>query len=201
MSYRRHETSAITLPNFPSLFNGDLYLELADSEFSTLRSALATYANSVVQQIEENPREVSLDRISLISLLNLDSNAHRLDVAVAQTISAVVNPSCADFIDHLLSILKWCRIETVAELERVIKKNFVRVERFAKLWLEKASYESFASGIGISYLAYLLVGETGDETRVLEYLNDRNIGSVSNRPMLAQRVLQTARAVKDEDNA
>jgi len=43
MSCRRHETSVTTLPIFPSLFNGDLYLGASDGTITDFGAALSVF--------------------------------------------------------------------------------------------------------------------------------------------------------------
>lgn len=166
-------------------------LELADDEFSAIRRELDAYAANVAQEIQEQPESVGIDNISLRAITSSESSAlRRLSAAVAASAGAVLEPTDDATLERNVENLSLVGIRTVADLEREAASRESLVQRFAVQWLSDARYESMHESIGVLYLAYVIVGESRDLSRIRSFLDGSNIGGSDERDRIARRIME-----------
>lgn len=164
-------------------------LELADAEFDAIRADIAQYADSVGAQIARNPEQVAIDLTSLISAYSTSSALQSLDKAVARAAGATIDKQAKHVLDRLTEKFHFLDLTTIAELETLAEKHIQNVEAFVTKWLDGKKHASLGLGIGAMYLAYLLVGNTGDQQLVARYLDVFNIGA-KERGELAAKIIK-----------
>jgi hypothetical protein len=157
-----------------------------------MRRELAAYAATVPEDSRTHPENVGIDKRSLRALVSTDSATRRLSLAVAQGAGATLSQIPETILEHDVVILKFLGINTIAELERCAFQYRDLVDRFAHAWLEGKTYEDLHEGIGILYLAYVILAESGDETRIQQFaeairLSGREEGALPRRVVAAYR--------------
>lgn len=165
-------------------------LELADDEFSEIRRELAAYSVAVTKEIQEQPQNVGIDNISLQSILSSESSSiRRLSQTIALEVNAPLEPASDNNIEHQVSILTFLDINTIAALEQTINAYFKVVVLFAQLWTAKSHFKSLNEGIGILYLAYVIIAEKGDHSLIQKYIEHANFGG--DKDVLEERIIST----------
>jgi len=171
-------------------------LELADDEFSAIRRDLASYAASIPNAIRKQPETVGIDKISLHSLVSSPESAlRRLSQTIASAAGAELEPTTDTILEKNVANLNFLEIQTVAELESAAAAHEAVVAEFAKRWLEGSTHRRLHEGIGILYLAYVLLAERGDGDRILRFLREGSIGVSHERAEIVRRILSTYQAV------
>jgi putative GTP pyrophosphokinase len=165
-------------------------LELADDEFSSIRSALAQYESEVTERIQENSESVQLDLPSFKALYTVPSPLTSLDEAVVQAGSGTLNASTLRRPDDLVARLASFGIKTIQQLETVAREERAFVSKFVPYWLENEPIGVVDAGIGAFYLLYVLAWRTQDRTRIFEYFNENSLGFPEQRDSNVDRVMR-----------
>lgn len=163
-------------------------LELADDEFSSIRTALMQYEKAVPEKIRSAPQTVDLDLPSFKALYTLPSAVTSLDDAVAQVGNFKLT-SRIRRADSLVQRLHSFDIRSVDALEKVALAERATVQAFVQYWKRSNDGGEVDAGIGIFYLLYVLARRTNDRARVVRYLAENSIGSVRELDELADRVM------------
>ncbi len=156
-------------------------LELADDEFSSIRSGLTQYEGEVQERIRETPSQVDLDLPSFKALYTVRSSLTSLDDAVVQAAQGTLDPTTVRRPDDLVARLASFGIQTVQQLEAVARHERNTVSDFVSYWLNGEPIGNVDAGIGAFYLLYVLAWRTQDRKRVLEYFNQNSIGFIEDR--------------------
>lgn len=163
-------------------------LELADDEFSSIRTALSQYEKSVPEKIRSAPQTVDLDLPSFRALYTLPSAVTSLDDAVAAAGNLQLTSKLRRA-DSLVQRLHSFGIRSVDKLEKVALAERSTVQDFVRYWMRSSEGKEVDAGIGVFYLLYVLARRTEDRERVLKYLNENSIGSKDDRDDIADRVM------------
>lgn len=166
-------------------------LEIADKEFIQIRDELARYEESVPAEIEKNPESVSIDKLSLASFIMNSKTVKDIENNIAKVCNTKIVVSDVD--DKDVDGLYCVGIEYISKLEAALLENKTLIVKFAAKWLKGKGYSTLGSGISIFYLKYVLIGRTGDLSKVEEYLELCNIGSEDDESteQIAQDVIDT----------
>ena len=173
-------------------------LELADEEFISIRNGLASYNDALPAKLRADASEVELNRDSLSEFVSSSEVLANLAAAISAAGGTEVSsrgPSELTLGSNLAA-LDFVGITTVGELDDVLKERRELVRRFAEEWLsDGAILVPVSHTIGLYYLAYLLVGESGDVAHALKYLEARRIGLDDERDEIARKIVRVAKAV------
>lgn len=170
-------------------------LELADDEFSTIRKELKTYARTVSREIRSQPENVGVDKISLRALLSSKESAvYRLSLSVANIARADLASVTDELLESNVAILNLIHIPTIAEVEQCATSHLTLVEKFAKRFLGQKHHVSVDPGVGILYLAYVVLAEQGDKKRLRNFVKQARLGPGS-VDEIVNHILETYRAV------
>lgn len=155
-------------------------LELADSEFAAIRKELQTYAANVAQDIREKPDTVGIDKISLEALVKTPTAAVRqLSRIVANAAAAELEPISEQLLDHNITMLGFVNVTSIQELEDLASARKTIVAKFARGWLGSSRYKTLHEGIGIMYLAYVLLAERADKPAIQRFAKAVRLSSNS----------------------
>ena len=166
-------------------------LELADAEFVAISNELKDYEDRVPQRIEKEPQLVNLNKASLTAFLNRSALVLSLDKEILGFVHGErLHPRDATWVERDLRKLRFFGIETIAELEAVLKDHKDLIISFAQQFIGQKRHESVRFGISLLYLCYVLAGELGDENRIREFLDSAGIDAPSARPDLSIRLLK-----------
>jgi putative GTP pyrophosphokinase len=164
-------------------------LELADKEFDEIRRELASYALSLASAIEETPRDVTVDKLSLLAYIRNNPTAQELDRASSAVFKAeLVEPGDA-FVDHLVNEMKWLGLTTIAQVDEAMKEFRPIAERFLAKLFERLRSKRLDRGIGLAHAGYALLAERG-EAALVDYLDHFRIAGPEDRPAFLARVLE-----------
>ncbi|HJV73878.1 MAG TPA: hypothetical protein VJ654_06640 [Noviherbaspirillum sp.] len=170
-------------------------LELADDEFSAIRRALDTYASSIPKEIREHPQNVGIDKISLRALLKSENSAVlSLSKAVARIAHTHLTPTSDELLEASVGHLSFLQISTIAEIEKVAASYIDKVEIFANAFFLERRPSTLHEGVGILYLAYMMLGERGDRTQIKDFLARFRLPSEISENM-ASRILKASNAI------
>lgn len=179
-------------------------LELADAEFAAIRNQLSTYAATVSHEIRDRPEVVGLDRISLAALLSTRSSIRHLSTIIAEQAGASLVPSQEHELEHCAETLQHIKVNTVQELEHLAAAYLGVSAPFARKWLNGRRYATMHDGVGILYLAYIMLAARRDEAALMQYLDSARLSFPTNQTDAVHRLIQTyheARAEADGGSA
>lgn len=152
-------------------------LELADDEFSSIRTELIRYESSVSEKIRLTPQTVELDLPSLRSLYADSSSAlYKLDQLVADAANFTIVDESPNYAARLLPRLKNFGITTVQALETIAEAEKSIIVKFTRYWRNGEDNHNVSQGIGIFYVLYYLAWKTNDIEKATEYFAINNIG-------------------------
>lgn len=167
-------------------------LELADKEFIEIREDLQRYQEEVKGQIEKDPSLVTIDNVSLTSFIKTNELVREIDLEIGSMSSADIVDEIRTR-DEMVEKLYYFNIETVYDLERVLKQYKEEILKFAGKWLSnKNKYATLGCGISIFYLHYVLLAKTKNAEDITEYLEHYKIGSPGqNRSEITEDIIKT----------
>ena len=137
-------------------------LEVADLEFSRLRNDLATYSETVRQQIGTAGATISLDKISLEQFIRSDPAVVLLDRKITKVSDVPLNEDELISFDFVAAVLKEIGVETINQLRTILRRRGSQLpEQYLALNPKKSLDESYEvyRGISIFHLYLLLLSE------------------------------------------
>lgn len=169
-------------------------LELADDEFSRLRSDLNAYEKRVKVAMKQVPASLSLDQSTLTEYLS-SPEVRALDAAVAKHFPAdVASDIDTAYAAKMARDLAVLGVRDMSMLAQLVSQREKHVEEFARYWLGERDgrprREPLLPGIGLFYLAYTLVA-TADDATMEQWARRRRPSKPSGQPDILARVHQT----------
>lgn len=171
-------------------------LELADSEFIAIREQVTAYGKNVLQEINEAPEAVEINKDALIAFAQSNHIVVALDKLIAQlgNWELEVMP---DRVSIQLNSLNFVGIATIADLRAKVESNAARVGSFARAWISTPrgmGEKRTGVGISFSYLAHVL---SNDQGRLPEYLETLGLRGES-RDRIAKGILTALGSSREE---
>jgi len=157
-------------------------LELVDEEFANIRKELTSYENSVAEKIQSTPEKVEINKASLASYTDSSPKIKFLDERIATTAKGYVDTSKDDinkddlyYNEELwqgeLKRLEICGIDSILALDNAITKYKQMILDLAVKWTENMGEgRSFARGVSLLYLCYILIAEIKDTEKRAMFL-------------------------------
>lgn len=157
-------------------------LELGDEEFINIRENLKTYQEEVGTKLKNEPEEVELDKLSLLSFIP-SKIITEIDVEIAKSCNYTLNKSQKNptlsnaAIERHLQRLQYLDFKTIAEIKDKLNKSKKEIVEFAKDWIdiidkreiEQEGSRMFPRAISLYYLALYTVYLTGDIKSYYQY--------------------------------
>lgn len=107
-------------------------LELADQQFAVLRDRLVEYETKASETIEFQPEALLLDRVTLKTLIEFDSDINELDAIAVQGLGSLpmVTMNTDERFESLLRSATLLELRTVADVKELIRSNASTLRRF-----------------------------------------------------------------------
>src|SRR5258708_5874217 len=143
-------------------------LEIADTEFQTIRDERADYTARVSAKINIGLGNVLLDQVSLAAYIEQSQTVQQLDEKLTLVFHSQLAPerdASAYYADRIASAILPLGVETVQELDDALKARADMLVEFAKLWAAhgvstgKPTPPEIPHGISLFYLAIILAIE------------------------------------------
>jgi len=166
-------------------------LELADNEFDGLRKDLREYAEAIAtaQDID-----IPIDKISLAHFIKRSDIVRILDDEIqSQTGLELVFEDW--FAESLVDKLLFVGVSKLPDLEAGLMYRSKAIGRFAIEHLRGRFYSRINQGVSIYYFCTGLLAESGDENRVVEYLETFSLGEPESRKRFAQGIIEKYKSV------
>lgn len=174
-------------------------LEIADSEFETLRRDVGSYKEQVGERVEDSPDDLPVDRDSLLAYASVSKQVAEIDEFIRGNcgLDGVI-PITDSFANSLVEEFQLLGVETIGDVDRELRARAEQVKRFFPLWLEDRHMGEVIRGTSLFYLTWVLAGALQDEQAVVHYVKTVNFGGDPTRT--AKRVLQVyAEATQEQD--
>jgi ppGpp synthetase/RelA/SpoT-type nucleotidyltranferase len=157
-------------------------LELADSEFVSIRNQIGDYQRQVAGRIESAPGAVELDKVSLLELIRSDEATMRLDKKIADTFGWRVRQA-EDRVGGDVDKLAYWGLRTVADVKNALQHHRQHIIDLARKWAGKPDdfpptpdTDSVPEGIALFYLCHILAGASQDFEKAASYYLTFSIG-------------------------
>ena len=147
-------------------------LEIAESEFLSLRNAQANYRKAVSIQVESNLPNVQLDAVSLRSFLERDPLVAELDRTVARILEHTLVDDLSDhLVESRLRHVSLAGIATINDLRELLKDFKAAIPEFARrckddVWPPATPSTFIPKGVCTYQLSLILVSARGEEETV-----------------------------------
>jgi putative GTP pyrophosphokinase len=168
-------------------------LELADHEFDGLRKDLRDYSDEIAtaQDID-----MPIDKISMAHFIQRSDLVRILDEEIQrQTGLDLVFEDW--FAESLVDKLLFVGISKLSDLETGLIHRSKVISRFAIEHLRGRTYSRINQGVCIYYFCTELLAETGDENRILEYLETFSLGESGKRRRFALGIIEKYKSISD----
>jgi putative GTP pyrophosphokinase len=144
-------------------------LELADSEFVRIRSALDHYKATVGERIDQAPSDVSIDKISLVQFVEASGLVTDLDHEMAEASSVERVSHVPEWVEKYVEHFYHFGVRNISSLENALRENAYFLVEYARDRLSSRGYFQLISGVSIGYLPYALAGRNLRVEDVLDY--------------------------------
>ena len=144
-------------------------LELADSEFVRIRSALDHYRVTVGERIDKSPSEVSIDKISLVQFAKTSEFVATLDKEMAEASGVNRLSPGPEWLEKYVEHYYEFDVRNISSLEEALRVNAYFLIEYAKERLSTQGYFQLIEGVSIAYLPYALAGRSLKLEDVLDY--------------------------------
>jgi len=168
-------------------------LELADHEFDDLRKDLRDYSDEI-----ETTQDIDLpvDKISLAHFIKRSDLVRILDEKIKR--QAGLDLVFEDwFAESLVDKLLFVGVSKLSDLETSLMHRSEVISKFAIEHLKGRTYSRINQGVSIYYLCTELLAESGDENRILEYLETFSLGESRKRKRFAWGIMEKYKSVGD----
>ena len=164
-------------------------LELADNEFSRIRTSIADYRRRARSLVEKGEiEEVSLDGDTFVSYLR-QRPFEKLNRKIAAINQSELHD--APFIPYL-RVLKELGMRTLGDVERMIRENADDAYQLALFQLGSTDIDILAETVGIQNLCIVRILKTGGGRLGLVRMFDAVNGRTPNNDALARIVIEQA---------
>lgn len=168
-------------------------LELADYEFDGLRKNLRDYSEEVAAA---QGIDIPLDKISLTHFIKRGDLVRMLDNEIQnQTGLELVFEDW--FAESLVDKLLFVGVSKLSDLEAGLRHRSEVISRFAIEHLKGRTYSRIHRGVSVYYFCTGLLAESGNENRLLEYLETFSLGESTNRKRFARGIIEKYKSVGD----
>lgn len=138
-------------------------LETADIEFVNIKRGLENYEKTIENHIKYHPENVEINAASLKSFIQSNKLISEIDNEICKITGRALLPgNDIHDIEDYVEKLHYFNINSIKELENIIKQEKERIIKFAKGWIGSINSGFFSKGISLFYLGYLLAGMTED---------------------------------------
>ena len=167
-------------------------LELADDEFSRLRTTMTDYRRQVQALVKSGKLdEVLLSTDSFRSFLQL-SPFKRLNLHIAAVNQAELFPAS---MLHFLPVLESFNLETLGDVQRFIESNSEEAYQLAVSQLAITDLDILSETIGLQNLCIVHILKTGGGRAGLKWFYDSIYGPQGSNEMLADMMFSQAAAL------
>ncbi len=168
-------------------------LEIADYEFDGLRKNLRDYSEEVAAA---QGIDIPLDKISLTHFIKRGDLVRMLDNEIRnQTGLELVFEDW--FAESLVDKLLFVGVAKLSDLEAGLRHRSDVITRFAIEHLRGRTYSRIHRGVSVYYFCTGLLAESGNENRLLEYLETFSLGESADRKRLARGIIEKYKGVGD----
>ncbi len=144
-------------------------LEIADDEFVRVRDDMKIHTEIAREKIvNDNANDVVIDAISLneYMLRNKKMRQFLEDLAAIEG-SEISNINSESYISQL----RWLRVRTIGDLQRMLDKNYVLALEFAKRVLMGSELDILSSNVALRFLCRAALISGGyDEEQIVDFL-------------------------------
>jgi putative GTP pyrophosphokinase len=166
-------------------------LELADYEFDGLRKNLRDYSEEIASAQDI---DISVDKISLAHFIKRSGIVRMMDKEIqSQTGLELVFEEW--FAESLVDKLLFVGISELSDLEAGLRHHSELISRFAIEHLKGCTYHRIHRGVSIYYFCTGLLAESGNENRLMEYLETFSLGEADSRKRFARGIIEKYKLV------
>ena len=167
-------------------------LEMADDEFSRIRTELTDYRRRV-QTLVKNGKldDVQLDGDAFRSYLQA-GRFNPLNKRIAAINQAEIQETP---LDNYLQVLKWLGCNTLGDVNRLIKRYEEDAYRLARHQLGNTDLDIISSALGLQNICIVCILSTGGGKSGLEQLFDMLNGTIAQNAALADITYEQAKTL------
>ncbi len=174
-------------------------LEIADDEFCGLRDELAKYTSELGNRIAAEPDSVSIDRDSLVSLIQSEPLVTQLDSAMAEVLGGAVKDTLLESgtLASIASDLPDVGINSIGALRQSLAAAAPALAAFFKVWVGETDRNTVSRGASISILRLVLAAAVAGDA-LLDFFDDHSWFGPEQRKDLAARSIAAWHAIHPE---
>ncbi len=190
----QHDIGYKTDIETPNEYHRDLgrlagMLELADMEFSRIRTSIANYRRRVQRLVQSHQlEEVQLDGDTFRSYLDLRP-FDKLNQQIAAITQAELHP--APLMPYL-KVLKTMKMQTLGDVERMMQQNYEDAYQLALYQLGSTDIDILAETIGLQNLCVVYILKAGGGWLGVKTVFDMVNGANPNNEIMAKMIAEQA---------
>jgi putative GTP pyrophosphokinase len=162
-------------------------LEIADSEFQSLRDQVEQYQKQARRQVARKPDVTPIDRDTLVAYVGASPSVEEVAQFMAMAVKHGPEEIDGAYADMLVGAFTDLGLTTVGEIDSELTTNVELVKQMFIEWIDKANFGDLSRGAVLFYLAYVVVCNRENRDKVIAYAEARNFRAESSE--LAERLL------------
>ena len=167
--------------------------EIGDSEFISIRNSLREYEKSVPEEIKSNPKDVLIDKASLISFIETNYLVRSIEKSFSK-LAKVPNSSDPWYAEHLVDQVKFLGFDNIEQLESALKEYKELLIDFGGECIKRLSVDPNSKlifGVSVFYLGYFYICREGSIDKIKDYLRIFEIVPEMARDKLAKILFES----------
>jgi len=144
-------------------------LEIADSEFISIRKSLSEYEIEIEEKIRVMPENVLIDTITLTKFIKSSELVSKLDNQIIKMYNFILGKEILETISRRIAIINYLGIKTIQELSNALKENEEYILLRAKdIGINKNV--NVSQGISLFYLLQILAIKDKSEEEIKDFI-------------------------------
>jgi ppGpp synthetase/RelA/SpoT-type nucleotidyltranferase len=170
-----HDLGYKSAPSIPRPIKRRFYrlaamLEVADDEFTAIKTTLQEYEKELPQSITNQPKTVAIDKSTIRLFIETAKIIKQTEKKILTDLGIASKECTEDSMARYAEYLQWTGISTIDALTIAYEKHLSIIEILMKKRLKNSKYKELNKGITLLYLCYAIMGKEKNQIRFMEFL-------------------------------
>ena len=173
-------------------------LEIADTEFQSLRDDVGHYQEAVIAEVTAPAPDLRVDRDTVAAYARASEVVREIDEFImTQSACASVEPITDTYAGSLAKEFSLLEVTSVAQIDEYMKRYADVIKRFCVLWHPELRMTVVTEGTSLFYLTWVLAGASQDLEKIRDYVAEMDFSG--DAAQTAEDVLKTYNeAIRDD---
>ena len=155
--------SVIPKPVKRRFFRLAAMLEVADDEFSEIKSSISSYEHTLTRLIQEDPKQIYIDNSSLANFITNNQHINACENRFAEAGNLTIIPYNSDILSRQVSLLQFAGLATIDDLSKSYEKHAADIFRILNSKMLAFRAKTLLRGCSLLHLVYAIILANADD--------------------------------------